>query len=64
MKAFLRPEQDAIATIIRDELADERLWQESLPCSADQLSCLAERFATTFEPAESPAGGSISFELR
>lgn len=36
-------EQDAIATIILDELSDERRWDESFAASQDQLQRLAER---------------------
>lgn len=36
-------DQDAIAALILDELADEQRWQESFACSQDQLALLAER---------------------
>jgi hypothetical protein len=36
-------EQDAIAAIILDELADERRWQETFARSEDQLAKLAEK---------------------
>lgn len=35
------PEQDAIATLILDELADEQRWEESFARSQDQLARLA-----------------------
>jgi hypothetical protein len=37
------PEQDAIATLILDEIADERRWQESFARSQDQLARLAAK---------------------
>jgi aspartate/glutamate racemase len=37
------PEQDAIAALILDELADERRWQESFARSQDQLARLAQK---------------------
>lgn len=37
------PEQDAIATLILDELADEKRWQESFARSQDKLAELAEK---------------------
>ena len=36
-------EQDAIASLILEELADEGRWQESFARSQDQLSQLAEK---------------------
>ena len=36
-------EQDAIASIILDELADEKRWEESFARSQDQLSRLAAK---------------------
>lgn len=37
------PEQDAIASLILDELSDERRWQESFARSQDQLARLAAK---------------------
>ena len=37
------PQQDAIAAIILDELADERRWQENFARSTDQLARMAEK---------------------
>lgn len=37
------PEQDAIAAIILDELADERRWHEAFARSQDQLGRLAAK---------------------
>jgi hypothetical protein len=36
-------EQDAIATLILDEIADERLWDEAFARSQEQLGRLAEK---------------------
>jgi aspartate/glutamate racemase len=36
-------EQDAIASIILDELADEQRWQASFAASQDQLAKLAAK---------------------
>ena len=36
-------DQDAIAALILEELADEQRWQESFAGSQDQLAKLAER---------------------
>lgn len=36
-------EQDAIATIILDELSDERQWDEAFVASQDQLKQLVDR---------------------
>ena len=37
------PDQDAIAAIILDELADERRWDEAFARSQEQLGRLADR---------------------
>lgn len=37
------PDQDAIAAMILDELADEHQWDEAFARSQDQLERLAER---------------------
>ena len=36
-------DQDAIASLILDELADEQRWQDSFARSQDKLAVLAER---------------------
>jgi len=36
-------QQDAIATLILDEIADERLWDEAFARSQEQLARLAEK---------------------
>src|SRR5437899_13033282 len=43
VKKLPEPEQDAIATLILDELADERPWQESFARSQAQLARLAAK---------------------
>jgi hypothetical protein len=37
------PEQDAIASLILDELADDRQWDEAFARSQEQLGRLADR---------------------
>ena len=37
------PEQDAIASLILDELADDRQWDEAFARSREQLGRLADR---------------------
>jgi aspartate/glutamate racemase len=36
-------QQDALASMILEELADERLWEESFARSQDQMAKLAEK---------------------
>jgi hypothetical protein len=36
-------EQDAIASLVLDGLADERRWQDSFARSQDKLACLAAK---------------------
>lgn len=43
VKKLPEPEQDAIAALILDELADERRWQESFARSHDHLARLAAK---------------------
>jgi hypothetical protein len=43
VRKLSQPEQDAIAAIILEELADEQRWDESFARSQDQLATLAER---------------------
>ena len=43
LQKLSEPEQDAMAALILDELADEQLWQEKFASSQAQLSKLAER---------------------
>jgi hypothetical protein len=37
------PEQDAIAAVILDELADDQRWDEAFARSSDQLAQLAQK---------------------
>jgi hypothetical protein len=37
------PEQDAIAALILDEIADERAWDDAFARSRDKLSRLADK---------------------
>ncbi len=50
-------EQDAIATLILDELADERHWQESFARSQDQLSRLATKVREDIQTGRVKGGG-------
>jgi hypothetical protein len=43
VKKLPEPEQDAIASLILDELADERRWQASFASSQDKLAQLAAK---------------------
>ena len=43
VKKLPEPEQDAIASLILDELSDERRWQESFARSQSQLARLAAK---------------------
>lgn len=43
VQKLAEPEQDAIAALILDELADERRWQESFARSQNQLARLAAK---------------------
>ena len=48
VKKLPEPEQDAIAALILDELADERRWQGSFARSQDQLARLAAKVREDF----------------
>jgi len=43
IRALPESQQDAIATLILDELADEQRWDEAFARSQDQLSRLAAK---------------------
>lgn len=43
MSKLAEPEQDAIAALILEELADERRWDEAFARSQEQLARLAEK---------------------
>lgn len=50
-------EQDAIAALILDELADERRWQESFARSQDQLARLAAKSREDIRTGRVKSGG-------
>jgi len=50
-------EQDAIASLILDELADERRWQESFARSQDQLAHLAAKVRDAIRAGRVQSGG-------
>ncbi len=50
-------EQDAIASLILDELADERRWQESFARSQDQLARLAAKVREDIQAGRVQSGG-------
>jgi hypothetical protein len=51
------PEQDAIAALILDELADERRWQESFARSQDLLARLAAKAREAIRAGQVQNGG-------
>ncbi len=51
------PEQDAIASLILDELADQRRWHESFVRSQDQLARLAEKVREDIRAGRVQSGG-------
>jgi hypothetical protein len=51
------PEQDAIARLILDELADERRWHESFARSQDQLARLAAKVREDIRSGRVQSGG-------
>jgi hypothetical protein len=51
------PEQDALASLILDELADERRWQESFARSQDQLARLAAKVREDIRAGRVQSGG-------
>jgi hypothetical protein len=57
VKKLPAPEQDAIATLILDELADERRWQESFARSQDQLTRLAAKVREDMRAGRVQSGG-------
>lgn len=50
-------EQDAIAAMILEELADERRWQESFARSQDQLTRLAAKVREDVRAGRVQSGG-------
>jgi hypothetical protein len=51
------PEQDAIAALILDELADEQRWQENSARSQDQLARLAAKAREDIQAGRVRSGG-------
>ena len=50
-------EQDAIATLILDELADEQRWSESFARSQDQLARVAAKVREDIRAGRVQSGG-------
>ena len=57
VKKLPEPEQDAIASLILDELSDERRWQESFARSQDQLARLAVKVREDIRAGRVKKGG-------
>ncbi|MGH7170537.1 MAG: hypothetical protein ACRELF_03850 [Gemmataceae bacterium] len=57
VKKLPETEQDAIAALILDELADERRWQESFARSQDLLTCLAAKAREDIRAGRVQSGG-------
>lgn len=57
VKKLPESEQDAIAALILDELADERRWQESFARSQDQLARLAAKAREDIRAGRVQSGG-------
>lgn len=57
VKRLTEPEQDAIATLILDELADEQRWQESFARSQDQLAQMAAKVREEVRAGRVKGGG-------
>lgn len=57
VKKLPEPEQDAIASLILNELADERRWQESFAGSQDQLTHLAAKVREDIRAGRVQSGG-------
>lgn len=51
------PEQDAIASLILDELADEPRWQASFAASQDKLARLAAKTREDIRAGRVQSGG-------
>jgi hypothetical protein len=50
-------QQDAIASIILQEIADERLWDKSFAKSQDKLAAMAQKARTDIEAGRVINGG-------
>ena len=57
VKKLPEPEQDAITSLILEELADERRWQESFARSQDQLARMAAKVREEVRAGRVKAGG-------
>jgi hypothetical protein len=57
VKKLPEPEQDAIAALILEELADERRWQERFSHSQDQLARLAAKVREDIRAGRVKSGG-------
>ena len=57
VKKLPEPEQDAIAALILDELADERRWQESFARSQEQLAHMAAKVREDIRAGRVKSGG-------
>jgi hypothetical protein len=57
VKKLPEMEQDAIATLILEELADERRWQESFARSQEQLARLAAKARDDIRAGQIKSGG-------
>ncbi|HTU88623.1 MAG TPA: hypothetical protein VMF69_00865 [Gemmataceae bacterium] len=57
VQKLAEPEQDAIAALILDELADERRWQESFARLQNQLARLAAKAREDIRAGRVKSGG-------
>jgi hypothetical protein len=57
VKKLPEPEQDAIAALILEELADERRWQDGFARSQDQLARLAAKVREDIRAGRVQSGG-------
>lgn len=57
VKKLPEPDQDAIATLILEELADERRWHESFTRSQEQLARLAAKVREDIRAGLVKSGG-------
>ena len=57
VKKLPESEQDAIASLILDELADERRWQESLAYSQEALARVVQKVSEDIRAGRVKSGG-------
>ena len=57
VKLLPKPEQDVIASLILDELSDEKRWQESFARSQEQLARLAAKVRQDIHAGQIKTGG-------